>query len=81
VLSAGLEQGWMCVADSCPDNLVTLYIQEKQRSQYCTTIHLRDTTIKVTNRKGNELLTMLRIVAATCNQNKEHQAAENNAEI
>lgn len=62
-------QGWMCVADSCPDNLLTLNMTEKK------SIHLND-RIEVVNRKGCERLTILSIVAMTRNKNEENQGAK-----
>jgi len=63
----------MCVANSCPDNLLTLNMTEN--GKYFTTIHLSD-TIEVVSRKGRERLTILSIVAMTCNKNEEHQGAK-----
>jgi hypothetical protein len=64
----------VCDADSCPDNLLMLNMKEKS-CKYFTTIHLSD-TIEVVKRKGRERLTILSIVARTCNKNEEHQGAK-----
>jgi hypothetical protein len=64
----------VCVADSCPDKLLTLNMTEKS-GKYFTTIYLID-TIEVVNRKGRERLTVLSTVARTCNRSEEHQGAK-----
>ena len=60
----------MCVADSCPVNLLMLNVTEKI-GKYFTTIHLSD-TIEMAKRKSRGRLTILSIVARACNKNEEH---------
>jgi hypothetical protein len=47
----------------------------EKSGKYFTTIHLSDTT-EVVNRKVRERLTILSIVARTCNKNEKRQGAK-----